>query len=313
MLRIISRNRLKIFIVSSLTFLLTALELLYLDLLSSILDEEKETLLSNEITEISLNSAVYIVIALVCIRYIGMFYLQSIIVKFGSEESKGIKKIAIQRFLSKQRIFINEGEFIFELSELVHLYILQIFIPILRILCDGLIFLVLYIYFLYLYPVVALILVLWMIFYAIFYNIFILRKLRIYGLKANNAQSKYLEFVSSLYSGIDEIFIARKPLYFINKTVSLVQNYNKPYFKGYLIGVLPKILIEATILFTMLLLILFSLAGNGLSIDVSLIMIFLLLRIGSQLSNLFNMISNLRYGHDTIERIENLVVAVDDK
>ena len=307
MLKLLRNNFKDISFVSALTFLITLLELFYLNLLSAIFEIESGSIYLLNLFEFSAKEITLIILFAVSIRYLGLLYLQSVIVRLGDLKAKKIKKIGIERFLLKKKLFLDEGDFIFELSELVHLFVVQIFIPILRIMCDGLILILLFIYLMVLYPTIgaglfALILIYWTI-----YSFYILRKMASLGEETNKAQAKYLECLSSLFVGNDEIFVGKKSKFFVQQMIKLTSNYNKPYFKGYFINILPKILLEVKILFLITLFSYLVISDDTFNSEISVVVVFLVLRVGAQLSNMANMLSNLRYGKDTIKRIEQLV------
>ena len=292
---------------SVLTLVITIIELFYLNLLSKLFSNVNY--FENHLYGVNLSAyhIIMLIFCLILIRYGGLLYLQSLIVKIGDTEAREIKKIGLENYIDKRNQYEHEGEFIFELSELVHLFIIQIYIPILRILSDSLMFIILYVYLMLFYPIIGVVLFLILLLYGTFYIIYIIRKLTVLGQKANSAQSRYLEFLSTLFIGGDEIHIVGRSKYFIQKTVELTINYNKPYFSAYFISIIPKLVLEIKILILVTLLALLTVAMSAFENEITIAVVFLIMRVGSQLSNIVNMFTNLKYGRDTIERIERMM------
>ena len=165
---LIRDNISKIIYVSMLTFGIMLLEIVYLDLINFIFNEEHTIQFMNAIYSASGKTTIIMIMVLILIRYFGLFYLQSTIVRFGDLESKKIKNLGLKRFLSRENHLVDDGEFIFELSELIHLFIIQIFIPTLRILSDTIMLVILLSYLILLKPVVGVTLIVCLVFMVFF-------------------------------------------------------------------------------------------------------------------------------------------------
>jgi ATP-binding cassette, subfamily B, bacterial PglK len=260
-----------------------------------------------------------ILLFIFCLRSVVALLINWSIVDFGMNQQLTLRSLLMKSYLSipyEKHVNKNSASSIFHIHQLTNQYSMQVLIPILRSLGEGLVMVFILIFLAWKSFIALSLLVLLLIIAMFTYDKIFRSKVSLFGNKVNQAEVEMIKSIQESADGLKQIRILGNEKYFYNSFKSAAYDYAFCLKKAHFVAIIPRYIFEVLIvIFVVFITLIFVLTNQSLDNLASLLAIFGVASLRLiPAANLFsNTLTQLRFNRDAVSRLVDDLDEINDE